>query len=258
MINIQDVCAAHFAYICSGLLPFSSPLGQASDTAAYGLLGLDSNEGTKNLRKTHSTSSSLTLSLSHTTRLCASRSIIAFRMTEVMEWSTCREGDSKEVKEGEVPLTSLKRSLGGLFGLIGATDTSSSSSAAAAAGGSGGVGAQSASALRSFQMRAALSPIKVQWALLLADLGMLKAASAYAKDAKYITEGALHALSLTRQSNMNNMNNMNNNNNNNSYNNAGPGYGNQKQGKAEQTKTEQCSSAVVVHLLFFNTLFALL
>ena len=258
MINIQDVCAAHFAYICSGLLPFSSPLGQASDTAAYGLLGLDSNDGIKNLRRIQSTSTSLTLSLSHTTHLCASRSIIAFRMTEVMEWSTCREGDSKEVKEGEVPATSLKRSLGGLFGLIGTTDTSSSSSAAAAGSGVG-VGAQSASALRSFQMRAALSPIKVQWALLLADLGMLKGASAYAKDAKYIAEGALHALSLTRQNNMNNMNNNNNyNNNSNSYNNAGQGYGNQKQGTVKHSKAEQCISAIVVHLFFFYTLFTLL
>ena len=234
MFNIQDVCAAHFAYICSGLLPFSSPLGQASDSAAYGLLGLDSNES-KSLRKTHS---SVTLSLSHTTRLCASRSIIAFRMTEVMEWSTCREGDGKEVKEGEVPSSSLKRSLGGLFGLIGTTDTSSSSAAAATAS---GVGAQSASAQRSFQMRTALSPIKVQWALLLADLGMLRAATAYARDAKYMAEGALQA--LTRQSNMNNNYNSNNNNN---YNNTGPGpnahgnSGNQKQGKASSVSVK-CS-----------------
>lgn len=238
MLNIQDVCAAHFAYICSGLLPFSSPSGQASDSAAYGLLGLDSNES-KSIRKTHS--SSVTLSLSHTTRLCASRSIIAFRMTEVMEWSTCREGDSKEVKEGEVPSSSLKRSLGGLFGLIGSTDTSSSSSSAAA--NASGVGVQSASALRSFQMRTALSPIKVQWALLLADLGMLRAATAYARDAKYNTEGALQALAR-QQSNMNNNNNNNGNNNNHNYNsnnytNTGPGpnaHGNnninQKQGKA--------------------------
>lgn len=225
-INIQDVCAAHFAYVCSGLLPFSSPAGTATDTGAYGLLGLDFSYS-RNSRKAGNNAQSLPLSLTHSTRLCASRSIIAFRMTEVMEWSTCREGDNKEVKEGEVPSTSLKRSLGGLFGLIGTTDTTSTSTSISPLS---GVNAQSPSALRSFQMRTALSPIKVQWALLLADLGMLKSASAYARDAKYVADGALFA--LARQSSMQQNNNYNNNN----YNAGGNAHGHPKQGKLCRNK----------------------
>lgn len=147
-------------------------------------------------------------------------------MTEVMEWSTCREGDNKEVKEGEVPSTSLKRSLGGLFGLIGTTDTTSTSTSISPLS---GVNAQSPSALRSFQMRTALSPIKVQWALLLADLGMLKSASAYARDAKYVADGALFA--LARQSSMQQNNNYNNN-----YNAGGNAHGHPKQGKLCRNK----------------------
>lgn len=218
------MCAAHFAYVCSGLLPFSSPAGTATDTGAYGLLGLDFSYS-RGHKKAGTNAQSLPLSLTHSTRLCASRSIIAFRMTEVMEWSTCREGDNKEVKEGEVPSASLKRSLGGLFGLIGTTDTTSTSISPPS-----GVNAQSPSALRSFQMRTALSPVKVQWALLLADLGMLKSASAYARDAKYVADGALFA--LARQSSMQQNNNYNNN-----YNNAGGNaHGHPKQGKQCRNK----------------------
>ena len=207
------MCAAHFAYVCSGLLPFSSPAGTATDTGAYGLLGLDFSYS-RGHKKAGTHTQSIPLTLTHSTRLCASRSIIAFRMTEVMEWATCREGDNKEVKEGEVPSASLKRSLGGLFGLIGTTDTTSTSTLISTSPPSG-VNAQSPSALRSFQMRTALSPVKVQWALFLADLGMLKAARAYARDAKYVADGALFA--LARQSSMQQNNNYNNNN----YNNAG-------------------------------------
>jgi hypothetical protein len=211
------VCAAHFAYVCSGLLPFSSPAGTATDTGAYGLLGLDFSYS-RSHRKAGTNAQSLPLT--HSTRLCASRSIIAFRMTEVMEWATCREGDNKEVKEGEVPSTSLKRSLGGLFGLIGTTDTTSTSISPPS-----GVNAQSPSALRSFQMRTALSPIKVQWALLLADLGMLKSASAYARDAKYVADGAL--IALARQSSMQQNNN---------HNGGGNAHGHPKQGKQCRNK----------------------
>ena len=227
------MCAAHFAYVCSGLLPFSSPAGTATDTAAYGLLGLDfSYSRSQKKAGTNAHSLPLTLTLTHSTRLCASRSIIAFRMTEVMEWSTCREGDNKEVKDGEVPSTSLKRSLGGLFGLIGTTDTTATStSTSTSTSPPSGVNTQSPSALRSFQMRTALSPVKVQWALLLADLGMLKSASAYARDAKYVADSALFA--LARQSSMHQNNNYNNN-----YNIAGGNaHGHPKQGK-------QCRSDV--------------
>ena len=99
-------------------------------------------------------------------------------MTEIMEYALCSDGKGEKGEKDDVS-NSLSRSLGGLFGLIGTAD-SATSSIPNSTGGSGDI--------RSSQMRLAVSPVKVQWALLLADLGMLKEASAYAREVKNVLE----------------------------------------------------------------------
>lgn len=94
-----------------------------------------------------------------------------------------KKGKSQEggVSDDPTPV-SLSRSLGGLFGLMGVTDTTSNTGSASGAGLAG----SNAAAVKASQMRLALCPVKMQWALLLADLGLLKGASAYAREAKSV------------------------------------------------------------------------
>lgn len=99
-------------------------------------------------------------------------------MTEIMEYAFCCDGKGEKGDKENDATNSLTRSLGGLFGLIGKEDTANT--IPNSTGGSGDI--------RSYQMRLAISPIKVQWALLLADLGLLKEASAYAREVRNVLE----------------------------------------------------------------------
>jgi hypothetical protein len=101
-----------------------------------------------------------------------------------------KKGKTQDGSASDDPTpVSLTRSLGGLFGLMGVTDNSSNSG-----GGTGaGLAGSNAAAVKASQMRLALCPVKLQWALLLADLGLLKGASAYAREAKSVCLSAAQA-----------------------------------------------------------------
>ena len=154
-------------------------------------------------------SSSISSSISHS--LTSSHSLAALRLTEIMEWSMlCGESDSIRDRDRDVPVPSMSlgRSLGGLFGLGGSSSSGGSSSGGSGSGtgdittvaghgsgsgssiSSGNNNVSGLDAYRLSQMRVALCPIKIQFALQLADLGYLSRAAQYAKEAKAVLTNA--------------------------------------------------------------------
>lgn len=163
--EVRDVDSAHFAYLCSGLLPFtnssSNSNGSSSNSStSFGLLGLEVNSHDGKKR-------AVTLS--------DCPSLFALRLTEILEWTLSKEKESTDsaVVASSGVGSSLSKSLGGLFGLGVAIDKEKTSASAPS-----GVDA------RVLAMRSVLCPLKVRWALLLADYGDIKGAGAYAREAK--------------------------------------------------------------------------
>ena len=110
------------------------------------------------------------------TPLNNSYSLSALRLTEVLECAiTLGSCDTEASSTSTSSSSSLGRSLGGLFGLGGSTTDLPPLGLI-----------NTLDAVRVSQMRGAICPIKIQWAMALADLGLLKGASTYAKEAKNV------------------------------------------------------------------------
>ena len=119
--------------------------------------------------------------------LSNSDSLSSLRLTEVMEYAISMTECDTVHETPSSTSSSLGRSLGGLFGLGGGTNDHPTAGVT-----------NVMDEVRLSEMRVAMCPVKIQWAMLLADLGLLRGASAYAKEVKRSLinrkQGTTHAL----------------------------------------------------------------
>ena len=102
-----------------------------------------------------------------------SESLSSLRLTEVMDYAISMSDCDTAHDAPSSTSSSLGRSLGGLFGLGGSANDQPHTGIT-----------NVVDDVRLSEMRVAMCPIKLQWAMLLADLGLLKGASAYAREVK--------------------------------------------------------------------------
>jgi hypothetical protein len=146
--------AAHFAYIVSGSLPSG-----VSGKGKYSLIGCDAVNNWSNISDISS--------------------VRGLRMSEIVEWSACRHAGKKMHTEINHNDSKGGLSLGSIFGLGTLNNkvvTPAPSDEAAI------------SAERMLRIRISLCFPKLKFAMWLADLGLLEAAAAYARDARDIVK----------------------------------------------------------------------
>jgi hypothetical protein len=171
--------AAHFALVCSGALPSrpakiaaastESAFAPASvDDIRYTLLGCD-------------------VSLPSHRAVADCVAISALRMTEVLEWALSRSFNSGNRSGGSGgAVASLGKSLIGMFGLGPAAPNESDKTKAGTGAGTGPAEGEGLTPSQFLHVRSVLCPLKLRFAYVLADLGLVKEAAAYASEAKQI------------------------------------------------------------------------
>jgi len=197
LVESQDLFAAHFVYVCGGVLPTSpssisknlsksggTPHGKGSDkekSGRYCLLGCDMSNS-----RHRSVSDVLAVS--------------GMRMTEILEWALSKGAEArKRAPEGASGNNANSGAGAGILG--GAISFFSSSRSTAAASNNNTASSSSSSSVSTttnstgpgleyfneehlFRLRAVLCPLKVRLAFALADAGLVKEAIAYAQEAK--------------------------------------------------------------------------